>query len=670
MDFDLRLVTSTGRETLTVSSSQVKLPAAVYDENIESCTLFISSWVALLSDSPVQTSHKPIKIFRKFYHELCEDLKGTVIRLSDLSHTLVSQHSLMGHGTSIGPWIDAFRDTPVFFEYVNYFKTGDPSILSYLYTFLNFGKKLEFVDEEFSNAAFRSWMDIETRLADQQLDKSDVDNIRAIISRVLPFPSDAALWPKHGPGAVSERIGRSANSKHSTIAFDSLIDRYLLHGFIGKYGQAGDLGFTPYKVIPDPSTWTPDKMRPRIPAKLRFVPKNLKTARSICMEPAVLMFFQQAVARWLSSVIETGPLGKFIRLKDQSRNRSLSEFGSYTGAIDTIDLSAASDSFSYSLAKQVFSPAWRICMEVTRSKVVELPDGSNFTIAKFAPMGSALCFPAQCILFAAVGIYASHLCRMDHQVGDVGIMSVQDVDDAIASFSDGVVQQRFEYAHFQPLAVYGDDICCDSRLTACVKLILSRLGFTVNDSKSFVGSQSFRESCGGYYLEGHDVTPLYYRVKTVRRTLTVGHIVSQVHLINECRARGFKRLYSFLIHVLREWRRPKKFGDFSIPFVPVGSLDFGIHSSSCANKHLKFRVNPELQRDEWRVWTLSYEVREPWSFSHDSYSLMRKWASLRASSTASHQEAQGHSATVGCRLKWIWTPLYSLDSVGPVVALA
>jgi len=91
---------------------------------------------------------------------------------------------------------------------------------------------------------------------------------------------------------------------------------------------------------------------------------------------------------------------------------------------------------------------------------------------KFAPMGSALCFPIECYVFASVVELAF---RMHY-------------DQASSGFLSGC-------------SVYGDDIICPSSIYDRVVDILHSLGFKVNASKSF-SSGGYYESCGVEYLYG------------------------------------------------------------------------------------------------------------------------------------------------------------------------
>jgi len=642
------------------------LSDAPSQENRETVKLFVASWVSLLTDSPLNPQDKPYRLYLRFLDRLRRDgLKATVLRFSGLAHELVQSHSLMGSSTSIGEWNDAFKDTPVFFEYNRYFKTGDVKLLDFLYTFLNFGKKLEYVDESFNSTAFSGWLDVENRLSDLKFDSVDVASLRLILSQLLPRFTWDDVRPKFGPGSVQERGVRGRIGKLQSFTYDPLIDRFLMRGHIGMYGLGEDHGLAPHKIIPDPERWSPVSGVSSRTARLRFVPKNLKVARSICMEPNTLMYFQQACLDRIVRLIGQSPFKRFIRLGDQSRNRLLALAGSFTGELDTIDLSSASDSVSYDLVKLIFPDSWRIMMAVTRSNSVITPDGSVKSIKKYAPMGSALCFPTQCLIFASVCIYAACLHTYDVEAasGEFSDWLPLNLKRVLSLFRDDV---RFRRKGYQPLAVYGDDICVDGSLTLTVKSILSRLGFTVNDDKSFCGSQSFRESCGGYYLDGHDITPLYFRVKGVREKLTPSHVASQVQLINRTWDAGYRNLYRFLHRTLMTWecgrslRNPDSAKN-SIPYVS-DPRHFGIRVTDPRNNHLRGRVNPDYQREEVRAWTISYEYRDdPGDLlpDVDAYEYMRWWASRRVEHLSEVYSSVPRYDSGGSGLRWRWIPVQS-----------
>ncbi|DAD50091.1 TPA_asm: RNA-directed RNA polymerase [ssRNA phage Zoerhiza.1_23] len=660
---EVLLSTSNGRRCINIDDAYVDSLSVPVGENRDIVALFIASWISLLADSPLDPNKKPFRLYVDLLKEIAaRGVKSTVVRYTDLAHRLVSQHSLYGSGTSIGDWIDEFRDTPVFKEYHRYYLTGDAKVLRYLYTFLNFGKKLDYVDESFNSTAFRGWIGIENKLNDWSYDARDLKSLKTILSHVLPTFSFSDIRPKFGPGAVQERGVKGRIGKLRSFQFDPLIDRFFFRGHTGMYGYGEDHGLSVSKVIPDPSRWSPANGVSSREARLRFVPKNLKVSRSICMEPNVLMFFQQAVGREFLRLIEQSPMSSFIDIRDQSRNRKLSAYGSYTGDIDTLDLSSASDSVSVALVRGIFPASWLIPMLVTRSHSAIVDGDKSYRLAKFAPMGSALCFPTQCLIFAAVCIYAACL-------------RTYETESVTASFDDwlplnvlrcvGLFARNPGYTerYFQPLAVYGDDICVDGSLTQLVKSILVRLGFDVNEEKSFVGAQAFRESCGGYYLNGHDITPLYFRIKGVRRKISASHVVSQVHMINESWDRGAFRLFRFLRYSITTWGcTPGRDGSVRTNPIPYVSdpHQFGIRSNSPKNKHLRSRVHPDYQRDEVRCWTISYDYKEqPGDLLSvvDAYEYMRWWAGRGGMSASEVDSSVSRYDTGGAGLRWRWIPL-------------
>lgn len=658
MDLQVRLPSPTGYFELLVSSEEIQEGNGLADSNVLGSTHFAATWLALLSDSPISGSEKPRRLYRAFYKRLCHSLRETILSFTDLAHKLASSAFIMGTSTFQGEWIDGFEDTPVFFEYHRYFQTGDPFMFRFLYTFLNFGKKLEYDDETFHDTAFRSWLGVERRLNELHLDDIVTDNIRVILSCVLPSLKGRELWPKHGPGAVSERIGNGLESKHFSLHGSPIIDRVFFRGQFANFGLASEHGYHKSKILPDPDFWHPESFDTYPPSRLHFVPKNMKTARSICMEPAELMFFQQAVFRMMREAISESPLSEFIHLRDQGYNRELALFGSFSASIDTLDLSAASDSVSYDLIKRVFPPSWQIPMRATRNPLVLTPNGV-IAVKKFAPMGSAVCFPTQCLIFASVCIYAAILWLRNSPItGSVERIHAHDVEDVLERFQKKPFIALPRHEALEPLGIFGDDICCDSRITPYVKLILATLGFEVNHGKSFTDSQAFRESCGGYYLNGYDVTPLYYSIKDVRAKLTPRHIMSQVHLINECFEK-YLNTRRFLISSLRKWHTRK--GSFAVPFVSAQSLKFGIwtaRSKTDRNDHLRRRYNADLQRNEFRHWYVAPRKANLTSHRQEKYSYMRWWASRDNQGDGEEFVLPAdHRAPAGYRVGWVWTPL-------------
>lgn len=268
--------------------------------------------------------------------------------------------------------------------------------------------------------------------------------------------------PHHGSGSTAD-AGRSPIMKYGMLGSDAAL-RALTKVAYGKHIE--NYIMHPYNTFERVS-------------RLQFVPKTYKKLRSISMEPASLMFFQQGVKDNLYKYIDE-KLSWCIDLRHQERNREYARLGSATGAYCTIDLSSASDSVGFGLVRDLFedTPIWPELLGL-RTFRTELPDGSLLPLKKFAPMGSALCFPTECLIFASV-------C------------------ECVARRAKANGYTPFDYS------VYGDDICCPSYMYDSIVLLLNALGFTVNKTKSF-HSGPYRESCGKEYYDGWDITAIKYR---------------------------------------------------------------------------------------------------------------------------------------------------------------
>jgi hypothetical protein len=145
--------------------------------------------------------------------------------------------------------------------------------------------------------------------------------------------------------------------------------------------------------------------------------------------------------------------------------------------------------------------------------------------------------------------------------------------------------------------VYGDDIAVDTRTTDDVIAILERLGFTVNVSKSFTGSQSFRESCGVFAFEGHDVTPLLFRIPFFNKGKPDAKVYdSFIGAINWAGDNGYRHYATYLLKALEGMRLSNP-----LPF-KTDKEGYGIFTN---NKHVVeeryLRYNAEWQILDERV---------------------------------------------------------------------
>jgi hypothetical protein len=203
---------------------------------------------------------------------------------------------------------------------------------------------------------------------------------------------------------------------------------------------------------------------------LFVVPKTADIDRCACKEPDINMYLQKGVGDYLCN-----RLRKFgIDLNDQSRNQSLARAGSIDGSLATIDLSSASDSISRELVFQCIPILWYSFLNDLRSRITII-DGEVHVNEMFSSMGNGFTFELETMLFYAIARAVAY------HTGTPGVISV-----------------------------YGDDIIVPTEICQDLIYALSFLGFETNKAKTFCEG-SFRESCGGHYISGSDVTPFFIR---------------------------------------------------------------------------------------------------------------------------------------------------------------
>jgi len=204
-------------------------------------------------------------------------------------------------------------------------------------------------------------------------------------------------------------------------------------------------------------------------SKLCFVPKKDSESRLICCEPLLNMALQKSVESYLTGYLYM--LGCDLSTA-QFRNRQLARQGSLDGSYATIDLSSASDSVSINLLREILPQDVFWLLMAIRSHEIKLPDGSWVTPHMISSMGNATTFPLETLVFWTI-------CDAVRSLTGCGAFSV-----------------------------FGDDIVIPTNACHLVHRALNLFGFTVNKDKSFdVGH--FRESCGGDYVSGRNVRPVY-----------------------------------------------------------------------------------------------------------------------------------------------------------------
>lgn len=260
----------------------------------------------------------------------------------------------------------------------------------------------------------------------------------------------------HGSGSTAD-AGRVRHDKWRTLTVDAVAHVCL---------RGADL-----QTVIEEDIGTPSRV-----SRVVFVPKQAGKDRAICMEPAWLQYLQQGVKDQLVAYTHRAdhPLSRLVDIFSQEKNRQLCA-EAYTSDLATIDLTDASDSVTWALVNELARglPLLRY-LHGTRSTHTDVC-GYTVRMCKFAPMGSALCFPIECYVFASIVE-----CAYRQHYG------------------------KASGGHHSGCAIYGDDIIVPVEIYHLVVQILESLGFSVNSSKSFAQG-GYRESCGVEYLYGASI---------------------------------------------------------------------------------------------------------------------------------------------------------------------
>lgn len=214
---------------------------------------------------------------------------------------------------------------------------------------------------------------------------------------------------------------------------------------------------------------------------LSVVPKNYKTGRTIACEPDGNLPFQLAFDRYAKRRLAR----KGQNLRDQSRNSNLARISSVDESLATIDFKSASNSLSsglidlmasYNLNLSKYADYLYRCRSAFYRRSRKSDVETRYQM--FSSMGNGTTFVLETIVFWS-------LAR------------------AIGS---------------RRVSVYGDDVIIETELAPLYIQLCKYIGFEINVEKTFT-SGPFRESCGGNYYRGLDITPVYVRGKLNRPLL-------------------------------------------------------------------------------------------------------------------------------------------------------
>jgi hypothetical protein len=485
-------------------------------------------------------------------------------------------------------------------------------------------KRARFLREDLRGRAIADFLAINERVGElervnppsQALDRRVIDNARYFITTVLErfttsFDELAIQQPlemsylysnwRFGPGASNGIKGTHTADKISqemtcTALCEPLVLklRTMNPYFVARDGQSGVSGTRQIEG-----------------SRLTTVPKNEDTERTIAIEPSGNMCLQLAAGMYLEGALRR--IGLDIR-NQQQKNIAMAKRGSETGDVATLDLKSASDMISIDLVRALLPSEWFDLLMKLRSPIITVPiDGKDGSVGRqvelrmISTMGNGFTFPLMTFILVAL-IYGFQCTRGGPNL----------------------------YIDWTNTCVFGDDIIIPTHEYTGFVDVLTKAGLIVNLDKSY-SEGSFRESCGGDFLNGIDITPFYVkslasepdvyvainqvmdwstRTNTrVHRTLALlrSYIDGKPHLVPEwlnpdqgILTQGCPRRYTYLSLVPREVALPKEALHFAMPLAvggyvfPVGD---GLFYLPRSNKPPRVKVRrsrlPQGYLDGW-----------------------------------------------------------------------
>lgn len=356
-----------------------------------------------------------------------------------------------------------------------------------------------FIDAERGIDAWNAWFTTNSKHTHR--------TARRYIGKVIARCNWSEIIPKHGPGAVYPRRVPSAKGRFGTI-YQSIEEVYPYYEYFE--------GLPNYWPDPREARKREDLIEcDGIIANLVAVPKDSRGPRLICVHPAEAIWIQQGQRDVLERAIGRSPLtaGRIV-FDDQTVNGGLALSSSASREYCTLDLREASDTISDELVRFLFGGAykWIGCSRAGYSRLI---DGRFIKLRKFAPMGNAITFPVESLVFWAM-VRAGILARHGVDCGEV--------------------------------YVFGDDILFPSKYYDGAIWGLTSAGAKPNVSKTF-RKGFFRESCGVDAFNGIDVTP--HRLKEWESRSVTG-LLSLCALAKNLRMDGFEYTASYLYSLVRK----------------------------------------------------------------------------------------------------------------------
>ncbi len=382
----------------------------------------------------------------------------------------------------------------------------------------------------------------------------------------LKVNREVALWkinPRHGPGATADRL--VGNHKFEMPEYTERLEAvFPFWRFATTRGYRQET----YDRVP---LLEPGHERP---VKVVHVPKTLDAPRIIAEEPTCMQYVQQGLLRSFRDAIDGSYLQSLMGVEHQEPNQLMAQKGSRDGTLATLDLSEASDRVSNLLVITMMAnfPHLNDAVQACRSLRADVPGHGILNLAKFAPMGSALCFPVEMMVFLTVifiGIQRAYRYRLTKR---------SDILKWLGS-----------------VRVYGDDIIVPVDVVDSVRSALRLYGFKVNVHKSF-WTGKFRESCGKEYYDGEDVTLTRLRHLPPTSLDQTEQVISMVDFRNQAYWRGLWKTAGIVDSYISEMmpfpvvmETSTILGRQSVLGIPEYPLDRNLHRPLVTGMRVRYR---------------------------------------------------------------------------------
>jgi len=330
--------------------------------------------------------------------------------------------------------------------------------------------------------AVNGFKDRQARLGKTRLPKDHpvLQRAQRLLTRMLKRCDLSNIHPGHGPGGVAE--GYTRFERWDFRVWPSRAERwYPYHVYGSQSFQALCQQGAPVMVKNSVT-------------KCSLVPKDFKGPRLISSESAATQYLQQGQMKLLMQFVDNHWLmSRSIKFRDQTWNQAKCHTA-YDDGVATLDLSNASDTVSAALVWYLLSgvPKLRSQLFSTRSQYMDV-DGERVRITAFSPMGSAVCFPVETLVFWALTMASVRFVQ--HH------WSMSGLNNPVGS-KDPMLPSESEMA--SAIAVFGDDILVPDYALAVLIGTLTEVGCEVNQDKT-CHQTPFRESCGSEYFDHTDV---------------------------------------------------------------------------------------------------------------------------------------------------------------------